>query len=59
MLKMHQIDIKITFLNGDLDNAVYIEQSKGLLLKGNKIKSVSLSSYYIIWNKLINNDMKK
>jgi hypothetical protein len=30
-----------------------------LLLKGNKIKSVSLSSYYIIWNKLINNDMKK
>jgi hypothetical protein len=48
MLKMHQIDIKITFLNGDLDNAVYIEQSKGLLLKGNKIKSVSLSSYYII-----------
>jgi len=59
MLKMHQIDIKITFLNGDLDNAVYIEQSKGLLLNGNKIKSVSLSSYYIIWNKLINNDMKK
>ena len=48
MLKMHQIDIKITFLNCDLDNAVYIEQSKGLLLKGNKIKSVSLSSYYII-----------
>jgi hypothetical protein len=48
MLKMHQIDIKITFLNGDLDNAVYIEQSKGLLLNGNKIKSVSLSSYYII-----------
>jgi len=59
MLKMHQIDIKITFLNCDLDNAVYIEQSKGLLLNGNKIKSVSLSSYYIIWNKLINNDMKK
>jgi hypothetical protein len=48
MLKMHQIDIKITFLNDDLDNAVYIEQTKGLLLKGNKIKSVNLSIYYII-----------
>jgi uncharacterized metal-binding protein len=35
-LYVHQIDVKTTFLNEELDEQVYIEQLKGFALLGNK-----------------------
>ena len=33
-LELHQIDVKTTFLNGDLDEEIYMEQPKGFIEKG-------------------------
>ena len=35
---VHQIDVKTEFLNGDLNEEVYMEQSEGFVLKGNENK---------------------
>jgi len=47
-LGMHQIDIKITLLNCDLDEEVYIEQPKGFIVNGKEKKVCKLvkSLYY-------------
>ena len=37
-LYIHQMDVKTTFLNGDLDKEVYMEQPEGFVLPGNKKK---------------------
>ena len=34
-LVIHQMDVKTTFLNGDLDEEVYMNQPKGFVLPGN------------------------
>ena len=31
--EIHQMDVKITFLNGDLDEEIYMEQPKGFVVK--------------------------
>jgi len=31
-LEVHQIDVKITFLNGDLDEVIYIKQPEGVII---------------------------
>jgi L-amino acid N-acyltransferase YncA len=41
-LGMHQIYIKITLLNCDLDEEVYIEQSKGFIVNGKEKKVCKL-----------------
>ena len=41
-LEIHQMDVKTTFLNGDLDEEIYMEQLKGLLFQAKKRKSVDL-----------------
>jgi len=46
-LEIHHMDVKTTFLNGDLDKKVYMEQSKGFVVNGKK-KSVSLSNHQIV-----------
>ncbi|GKB07087.1 zinc finger, CCHC-type containing protein [Tanacetum coccineum] len=35
-LLIHQMDVKVTFLNGDLDEEVYMKQPKGFVMPGNE-----------------------
>nr|GEY70838.1 zinc finger, CCHC-type [Tanacetum cinerariifolium] len=37
-LMIHQMDVKTTFLNGDLDEEVYIKQPEGFVMPGNEHK---------------------
>ncbi|GJZ86114.1 zinc finger, CCHC-type containing protein, partial [Tanacetum coccineum] len=37
-LVIHQMDVKITFLNGDLDEEVYMKQPGGFIMSGNEHK---------------------
>nr|GEV12506.1 zinc finger, CCHC-type [Tanacetum cinerariifolium] len=41
-LVIHQMDVKTTFLNGDLDEEVYIKQPEGFVMLGNKHKVCKL-----------------
>ncbi|GJS92954.1 zinc finger, CCHC-type containing protein [Tanacetum coccineum] len=41
-LVIHQTDVKTSFLNGDLEEEVYIEQPKGFVMPGNKHKVCKL-----------------
>ena len=37
-LEVHQIDMKITFLNGDLEEEIYMEQLEGCVVSGQERK---------------------
>jgi hypothetical protein len=33
-LELHQMDVKTTFLNGDLEERIYMKQAKGFIMEG-------------------------
>ncbi|GKC40128.1 zinc finger, CCHC-type containing protein [Tanacetum coccineum] len=39
-LVIHQMDVKTTFLNGDLEDEVYMKQPKGFFMPGNEHKKI-------------------
>ena len=41
-LELHQMDIKTTFLNGELDEEIYMKQPKGFLVQGHEDKVYKL-----------------
>ena len=41
-LELHQIDVKTTFLNGELNKEIYMEQSVGFIVKGQEKKVCKL-----------------
>ena len=41
-LIIHQMDVKTTFLNGDLEEEIYMEQPEGFIVKGQENKFCKL-----------------
>ena len=46
-LDVHQMDVKITFLNGDLDKEIYMEQPEGFIALGQEKKVCELVKSFI------------
>jgi len=44
-LYVHQMDVKTTLFNGELDEKMYIEQLEGFVLPGNEYKICKLIKY--------------
>ena len=40
-LEVHQMDVKTTFLNGDLKEEIYMEKPEGFIVPGQEKKSVN------------------
>ena len=41
-LEIHQMNVKATFLNGELDEEIYMEQPEGFIVLGNEKKMYRL-----------------
>ena len=52
-LELHQMDVKTTFLNGSLEEKVYMDQHEGFSIKGKEQMVCKLN--YMDLNKLLDN----
>jgi hypothetical protein len=57
--KISQMDMKTTFLNGDLKKEVYLMQPKGFVQTRRNIWFVSLTKHFMSFDKLLELGMKK
>jgi hypothetical protein len=54
--EVEQMDVKTTFLHGDLDEEIYMKQPEGCVVKGNKELVCKLKKSYV-WFKKITKDV--
>lgn len=52
------MNVKIAFLNGDIEEIVYMDLLEGFLIKG-KNYIENLRKQYVNWNKFLNNSILK
>ena len=65
-LKLHQLDITTTFLNGELNEDIYMKHSEGFEIKGKEhlVCKLNRSLYGLkqsprCWNEALNSQLKK
>ena len=46
--ELYQMDVKTTFLNGELDEEIYMDQPIGFVTKGQEHKVCKLSDPYMV-----------
>ena len=57
-LKIYQIDVKTVFLNGDLDEEIYMDQLEGFVESGQESKACKLTKSLYGLKQVLNNGMK-